>query len=131
MREVSTVMALLVVGLGAAAGACLRWALSECLNSRFPVIPAGTLAANLIGAFLIGCALALFAARPMPPEVKLFCVTGLLGGLTTFSTFSSENFQMLLAGQYLRSFAHMAVHLLGSLACTALGFFCAARLFHQ
>ena len=75
MREVSTVMALLAGGLGAATGACLRWALSECLNSRFPVIPAGTLAANLIGAFLIGCALALFAARPMPPEVKLFCVT--------------------------------------------------------
>jgi CrcB protein len=131
MREAFGVVPLLCVGLGAAIGACLRWALSELLNSRFAVIPAGTLAANLLGAFLIGCTLAFFVLRPVSPEVKLFCVTGLLGGLTTFSTFSSENFQMLLAGQYLRAFAHMAAHLAGSLACTALGFFCAARIFQQ
>lgn len=128
MREAFGVAPLLCVGLGAAIGACLRWALSELLNSRFSVIPAGTLAANLLGAFLIGCTLAFFVLRPVSPEVKLFCVTGLLGGLTTFSTFSAENFNMLLAGEYLRSLAHAAVHLFGSLASTALGFFVATRV---
>ncbi|HBC68806.1 MAG TPA: fluoride efflux transporter CrcB [Sutterella sp.] len=122
MREGSILIALLAVGLGAAAGACVRWALSEALNSRLSFIPAGTLAANLIGAFAIGVLLALFAGRPVSPQVKLFLMTGLLGGLTTFSTFSSENVQMLLAGEYLRSVAHAAVHLFGSLASTALGF---------
>ena len=90
MREASILIALLAVGLGAAAGACVRWALSEALNSRLSFIPAGTLAANLIGAFAIGVLLALFAGRPVSPQVKLFLMTGLLGGLTTFSTFSSE-----------------------------------------
>ncbi len=128
MRAASIPMALLAVSCGAAIGACLRWGLSEALNAKFAVIPAGTLAANLLGAFLIGAALAFFALRPMPPEVKLFIVTGLLGGLTTFSTFSSENFQMLLAGDYLRALAHASIHLLGSLASTALGVWSVNRL---
>ncbi len=112
----------LAVGCGAALGAMLRWALSYALNSRCPLMPAGTLAANLIGGFLIGLAVAFFSEHlTSSPTLRLFVVTGFLGGLTTFSTFSSENVLMLMAGDYLRALMHAAAHLLGSLAMTAAG----------
>ncbi len=110
------------VGAGAAMGAWLRWALGTWLNARTPGLPLGTLAANLIGAYAIGLAMAWFADRAdIPAEWRLFVVTGLLGGLTTFSTFSAEAVSLLLKAQYAWAFAHSAVHLLGSLALTALG----------
>ena len=89
------------VGLGAACGAWLRWALSTWLNPRVPHFPLGTLAANLVGGYLVGLAVAYFAARhDIAPEWRLFIVTGFLGGLTTFSTYSSEVTQLLLRGEY-------------------------------
>lgn len=110
------------VGVGAACGAWLRWGLSTWLNSRWPPFPLGTLVANLIGGFLVGVAVAFFAARhDLTPELRLFVITGFLGGLTTFSTFSSEVTQLLLGGHYLPGIALAVAHLAGSLVLTVAG----------
>jgi CrcB protein len=110
------------VGLGAACGAWLRWGLSAWLNPRLPHFPLGTLAANLIGGYLIGVAVAYFAARhDLAPEMRLFIVTGFLGGLTTFSTFSSEVTQLLLRGEYWTGAGLGLAHLAGSLLLTVAG----------
>lgn len=122
-RDGSLAVVLLAVGSGAAVGAVLRWALSYEFNGKLALLPAGTLIANLLGGFFAGVALAYFALHmEVSPWVRLFVVTGLLGGLTTFSTFSAENVTMLLDGDYLRSLTHAAIHLFGSFAMTALGF---------
>jgi len=82
---------LAAVGGGAALGAWARWGLGVALNPLFPTVPLGTLAANLIGGYLAGFAVALFHHHAgLSPELKLFLITGFLGGLTTFSTFSVE-----------------------------------------
>ena len=113
---------LLAVGAGAAMGAWLRWWFGLLWNPAFPTLPLGTLAANLAGGYLIGLAVALFADHPgLPPEARLFVVTGFLGGLTTFSTFSAETVTLLLRAQYAWSVAIVGVHLAGSLAMTVLG----------
>ncbi|MFC0268947.1 fluoride efflux transporter CrcB [Kushneria aurantia] len=115
-------LSLLAVGLGAALGANLRWGLSLALNALFPLLPPGTLVANLLGAWLIGIAFALFGFLPaLSPYWKLFVITGFLGALTTFSTFSLEIVGQLEAGRWLAALAGIAAHLLGSLAFTALG----------
>lgn len=122
---------LLAVSCGAALGACLRWALSYWLNSAASILPWGTLACNLLGGFLIGCTLALFSQYlTVSPAVRLFVVTGFLGGLTTFSTFSAENVTMLLAGDYLRALLHAGAHLMGSLTMTAFGLWTVRTVFH-
>lgn len=78
------------IAAGAALGALLRWGLATRLNPLLPAMPLGTLVANLAGGFAVGVAVALLAQRPdWPPQLRLFVVTGLLGGLTTFSTFSA------------------------------------------
>ena len=88
------------VGVGAACGAWLRWGLGLWLNPLFVLVPLGTLAANLLGGFLMGVALAAVQAWPtLSPALKLLLTTGLLGGLTTFSTFSAEAFHLLLTRQ--------------------------------
>jgi CrcB protein len=116
------VLAILSISVGAALGAILRWLLSVSLNLLFPALPPGTLVANLLGAYLIGVALAVFAANPqLAPEWRLLVVTGFLGGLTTFSTFSAEAVALLQLGRWAWSLAHMASHLAGSLLMTALG----------
>lgn len=113
---------LLAVGLGAALGAWLRWGLSALLNPVFPTVPLGTLAANLLGGYVVGIAVAYFTQHPgLAPEARLFAVTGFLGGLTTFSTFSAEVVTLLGRTQYLWALGTAAAHLLGSLALTALG----------
>lgn len=112
----------IAVGIGAALGAWLRWALSHLLNVVFPLLPLGTLAANLIGGFLIGVAVEVFATRAdLAPEMRLFIVTGFLGGLTTFSTFSAEAVSLIQRGQTGWAVAHIATHLLGSIVLTILG----------
>ena len=108
---------------GASLGAVLRWLLSVKLNPLFPALPLGTLAANLAGGYLVGVAVAYFAANSsIAPEWRLLCITGFLGGLTTFSTFSAESVQMLMSAQYGAALVHTASHLFGSLAATFLGF---------
>ena len=114
--------AFLAVGLGAAVGAWLRWGLGLWLNPAFPTMPLGTLAANLIGGYLIGVATAILAhSSSIPPEVRLLVITGFLGGLTTFSTFSAEAVTLLSRQQYSWAVMHVGSHLLGSLAMTVLG----------
>ncbi len=111
------------VGTGAAIGAWLRWGVTWWLNDRYPRFPLGTLACNLIGGFGVGVALAYFIAQhDLPPHYRLFVITGLLGGLTTFSTFSSEVSMLLMRGEYLTGLALAATHLLGSLVLTIAGF---------
>jgi fluoride exporter len=108
------------VGAGAVLGAWLRWGLGLMLNMS--VFPYGTLAANLLGGFLMGLALAFFVATPAQSELRLFVMTGALGGLTTFSTFSAEALSFLHKEQYALVSVHVLSHVLGSLAMTALGF---------
>ncbi len=114
--------ACLAIGLGAAIGAWLRWGLGLWLNPVFPTLPYGTLAANLLGGYLVGVAVAYFAQHPgLPPEVRLFAITGFLGGLTTFSTFSAEVFTLVSRNQLGWALGAASAHLFGSLAMTALG----------
>jgi CrcB protein len=115
-------MAALAVGMGAAVGAWLRWGMGLWLNALHPTVPLGTLAANLAGGYLIGIAIAFFAQHPgLTPEWRLFIITGFLGGLTTFSTFSAEVFTLLSRAQLAAGLAVIGLHLLGSLAMTGLG----------
>jgi fluoride exporter len=115
-------MSFLAVGLGAALGAWLRWGLGLWLNALHPALPLGTLVANLGGGFLAGCAFAFFSSvSGLAPEWRLFILTGLLGGLTTFSTFSAEAMSLLQRGDYAWAFGHSAVHLLGSVVLCMAG----------
>jgi CrcB protein len=114
----------LAVGFGAALGAWLRWVLSLALNAAHPHLPLGTLASNLIGGYLIGVVIEWLGVRAgVPPEVRLFAITGFLGGLTTFSTFSAESVNLLSRGHYGWALAHTGAHLVGSLLLTALGIY--------
>jgi CrcB protein len=112
----------LAISLGAAAGAVSRWLLGLWLNHPHVALPWGTLAANLIGGYLIGVVLGLLALFPeVPTWLRLMLVTGFLGGLTTFSTFSGESIGLLERGAYLHAFGYIGASLVGSLALTALG----------
>jgi CrcB protein len=112
----------LAVGIGAALGAWLRWGLGTLLNPMLTPLPLGTLAANLLGGYLVGVAVAVFAQHPgLAPEARLLIITGFLGGLTTFSTFSAEAMHLLTRGEYAWAAAHVAAHLAGSLGMTLLG----------
>jgi CrcB protein len=114
--------AILAISAGASLGAVLRWLLSISLNALFPAIPLGTVAANLIGGYLVGFAVAFFAQHAaLAQEWRLFVITGFLGGLTTFSTFSAEVTALLQNGRMLLASGAIALHLLGSLALTLLG----------
>jgi CrcB protein len=111
------------VAVGAVLGAWLRWGLSTWLNPANPNLPLGTLAANLGGGYLIGLGVAFYAANAsIAPEWRLACITGFLGALTTFSTFSAESMELLIAGRYAAAALHSGAHLVGSLAATFLGF---------
>lgn len=116
-------LTLLAISLGAAFGALARWGLGLALNGLFPAIPPGTLAANLIGGYLVGLALPLLSAHPdWGPAWRLFVVTGFLGGLTTFSAFSGEVAQLLQQGRIVLAAGAIGLHLGGSLALTLAGF---------
>ena len=112
----------LAIAAGASIGALLRWALGLRLNALLPAVPPGTLAANWIGCYVIGAAMAIFARHPaVSPEWRLFIVTGFCGGLTTFSTFSAELVTLLQQGRPGWAFGAVALHLLGSLLLTLAG----------
>lgn len=108
--------------VGASLGAVLRWHLGIRLNSLFPTIPPGTLVANLVGAYVIGLAIAFFALSPtISPEWRLLVITGFCGGLTTFSTFSAEIVALLQHGQFVWACGAIAGHVVGSLLMTLAG----------
>jgi fluoride exporter len=112
----------IAVGIGAALGAWLRWGLGALLNPVFPTLPLGTLAANLSGGLMIGLAMEVLTRHAsLPPEARLLVMTGFLGGLTTFSTFSAEVVTLLLRKEYLWGTIAIAAHVVGSVAMTIAG----------
>ena len=118
-----TTIGFVAVGVGAALGAWLRWMLSHWLNPLMPQLPLGTLAANLGGGFVIGAAIAFIGAQDgLSPVWRLFIVTGFLGGLTTFSTFSAESLLLLQEGHVGWTLLHSTLHLFGALACCFAGY---------
>ncbi|BBP00093.1 fluoride efflux transporter CrcB [Sulfuriferula nivalis] len=115
-------MTFIAIGIGAACGAWLRWGLGLWLNPVFPTLPIGTLTANLLGGYLIGLAIAFFAQQPgLSPEWRLLIITGFLGGLTTFSTFSAEIFTLLSRQQWSWGALSVMLHIGGSVLMTTLG----------
>ena len=116
-------MSWLAIAIGASLGAWLRYALGLFLNPALKDLPLGTLAANLGGGFMIGLAVAFFGTNPnISPAWRLFVITGFMGGLTTFSSFSAESMNLLHNGEYGWALAHTAIHVLGSLACCFAGY---------
>ena len=113
---------ILAVGAGAAVGAWLRWALGLALNPLFPTLPLGTLTANLGGGLVMGFAMELVARHALlGPDARLFVMTGFLGGLTTFSTFSAEMTTLLMRREWLWGTIGIAAHVAGSLLMTVIG----------
>lgn len=122
-------LAVLAIAAGGAIGAVLRWLLGLGCNGLWPALPAGTLLANWIGGYVIGVLAALFSAHPAWSETtRLFLVTGLLGGLTTFSTFSLEAVTLMQRQLWGPALAHISLHLGGSLLLTVAGFASVAAL---
>jgi fluoride exporter len=112
----------LATGVGAALGAWLRWLLSLAFNPLLPNLPLGTLASNLVGGYLVGVAVELLGIRTgLPPEVRLFAITGFLGGLTTFSTFSAEAAGLLFHGEWWWTALLIGTHVVGSILLTFAG----------
>lgn len=122
MTAVPIGSALLAVFVGAGFGACLRYALGASLNHLWPQLPLGTLAANLIGGYLVGIAIGFFAWRTdLSLLWRLALITGFLGGLTTFSTYSAEVVNALTRGEMVSALLIAVSHLAGSLLLTLLG----------
>ncbi len=116
-------MSWFAVGLGAAIGAWLRWGLGMLVNHVHQHIPLGTLVANLAGGYVIGLAMAFFSGHNgISPEWRLFVVTGFLGGLTTFSTFSAETVLMLQRGEYVWAAWQIVLHVAGAILLCMVGF---------
>lgn len=112
----------LSIAVGAGVGALTRWQLGLWLNRPEALLPWGTLAANWIGAYLIGVAVVAFQAQTQwDPAWRLALVTGCLGALTTFSTFSAEIVGMLQHGRWTLALGTAALHLVGSLVLTLAG----------
>ncbi len=112
----------LAISLGASSGALLRWQLGLRLNSFLPALTPGTLAANLIGGYIVGFAIAYLSQAPyLAPEWRLLIVTGFCGGLTTFSTFSAEVVTLLQEGRFAFAAGAIGVHVIGSLTMTIAG----------
>ena len=115
---------LLAVIIGGSVGCIIRWLLAVRLNSLFPSLPPGTVMVNFTGGFIIGIGLGWFMRHPeLDPVWRLLLMTGLCGGMTTFSTFSLEVFSLLQHGNYFWAFTSVLIHVTGSVLMTALGFF--------
>lgn len=120
---------LVAICVGASLGAVVRWLLGVWLNALFPAVPPGTVAANLIGGYLVGLAVAVLATNPgLAPEWRLLVITGFLGSLTTFSAFSAEVVGLLQQGRVLWAGAAIGLHVGGSLVMTVLGLATGAAL---
>jgi fluoride exporter len=124
-----TMTGAIAVAIGAVLGAWSRWGLGYFFNALWPSLPPGTLIANLVGGYIIGFLIELFSLHSeIPPEAGLFAITGFLGALTTFSTFSAEAVTLLTRGQYMWAIFHITTHLAGSLMMTVLGIATSRRL---
>jgi CrcB protein len=122
LSAASLLLSVAAISAGASIGAVLRWLLGLQLNHVLPDFPLGTLAANLLGGYLIGLVIGWLGQHPeLPPQVRLFLVTGFLGGLTTFSTFSAEVVNHLVHGRHGWAILVAVTHLAGSLLLTTLG----------
>lgn len=116
---------MVAIGVGAALGAWVRWGLAAALNAVFPLLPLGTLLANVIGGLGIGLAMEIFGRQSgLSEEMRLFVITGFLGALTTFSTFSAEVVSLLARAHYGWAMVLASSHLVGSLLATILGIAC-------
>jgi CrcB protein len=114
--------AIVAISIGSSIGAVLRWFLGTQLNSLFPTIPPGTLTANLVGAYIVGLAIAYFSQAPdISPEWRLLIITGFCGGLTTFSTFSAEVVTLLQQDKLTWAMSAIAIHVSGSVVMTLAG----------
>ena len=113
----------LVVGFAAAIGAWLRWGLGYVLYLLYPTLPLGTLAVNLLGGFLMGLSIAYFqtSTSQISEELKLFINVGFLGGLTTFSAYTSDIFSFLQKGEVQTSFLFLVSHVFGALIMAYVG----------
>lgn len=121
-RMILLFSSIIAISIGASAGATIRWLLGVALNAIIPSIPLGTLAANLVGGYLIGLAISLFVYFPEISDTwRLLIVTGFLGGLTTFSAFSFEVVTVLQNGRLLLATSIIGLHVVGSLIMTMLG----------
>jgi fluoride exporter len=109
------------VAAGSAVGALARWRAGVWLNAAWPGFPLGTLAVNCVGGLLIGLALVGFERTPNE-VLRLLLVTGFLGGLTTFSSYSVESLVLIQRGHWALAAGHTLAHVLGALACAALGY---------
>lgn len=120
----------IAIGMGAAIGACLRAWLAK-FNPLHSWVPVGTLGANILGGLLIGMAMVIFikVGHSWHPNIKLFVITGFLGGLTTFSTFSSEVFTLLNSGRVAAGLGLIAIHVILTLTATAIGYYITRGLF--
>ncbi|WNN46670.1 fluoride efflux transporter CrcB [Winslowiella toletana] len=117
------IKSLLAVVVGGSVGCVLRWLISVRFNPLFPNLPPGTLIVNLVGGFIIGMALAYFIKNPqLDPAWKLLIVTGLCGGMTTFSSFSAEIMTLLQSGNYLWAMLSVMTHVIGSVLMAFAGF---------
>lgn len=122
-------LSIAVIFGGAGCGALLRWVLGNWLNPLVPSLPLGTLAANLLGGLLVGAASAVFSHHAeIAPEWRLLVVTGFLGGLTTFSTFSAEVVALISRHEYAWAMGTAGLHLVGSLLLTGVGLALAGAL---
>jgi fluoride exporter len=125
-------LSIIAVALGGALGSLLRWVLGVRFNASFPDVPLGTLLSNLSAGYVIGLAVAFFARYPdVPLEWRLFLITGILGGLSTFSTFSAEVTAHLQAGRVGWALGEIAVHVIGSVSMTMLGILTVTMLFRR
>lgn len=116
------IKSLLAISVGASLGAVLRWGLGAAFNAVFPTVPPGTWLANMLGGYLMGIALAFFGEHAgLAPEWRLLIVTGFLGGLTTFSTFSAEVTTLIQEGRIVWAGVAISAHVIGSLLMTLLG----------
>ena len=121
MTSTLTRASVLAVSAGGVIGCLLRWLAGVWLNARWSGFPLGTLFVNCVGGLLIGAALFWFERSPNEP-MRLLLITGVLGGFTTFSSYSVESLIMLQRGELLLALGHTLVHVLGSLAAAAIGF---------
>jgi CrcB protein len=122
MTHVFSLANVVAIGLGAALGAWSRWGLGLWLNRGSDQFPTGTFVANMVGGYIIGISIAVIAAHPeWPPSVRLFLITGFLGALTTFSSFSAETYTFFEEGRITLAVFYVMVSVVSSIALTGLG----------